>query len=62
MPVYAYTHTCPHGGEVEIEHKLCDPTPKCETCGRPMKQLIAGKTGVAFKGTGWYQSDYKGKK
>ncbi len=53
MPVYSYKFPCPHGGEIEVEHKLCDPAPKCEHCGRQLVLQIAGKTGIALKGGGW---------
>ncbi len=36
---------------------------KCENCGGRVKRLITGGTGLIFKGSGFYLTDYKdGKK
>ena len=36
---------------------------KCEECGSKIKRLITGGTGLIFKGSGFYLTDYKdGKK
>jgi predicted nucleic acid-binding Zn ribbon protein len=35
---------------------------KCPSCSKPsLKRLIGGGTGVIFKGSGFYSTDYKSK-
>ena len=39
------------------------PISNCEKCGGKVKRLITGGTGLIFKGSGFYLTDYKnGKK
>ena len=39
------------------------PISSCENCGGEVKRLITGGTGLIFKGSGFYLTDYKnGKK
>ena len=39
------------------------PISNCENCGGKVKRLITGGTGLIFKGSGFYLTDYKnGKK
>ena len=39
------------------------PISNCENCGGAVKRLITGGTGLIFKGSGFYLTDYKkGKK
>ena len=38
------------------------PIPSCEKCGGKIKRLITGSTGLIFKGSGFYLTDYKDKK
>ena len=39
------------------------PKSNCENCGGKVKRLITGGTGLIFKGSGFYLTDYKnGKK
>ena len=39
------------------------PISNCENCGGKIKRLITGGTGLIFKGSGFYLTDYKnGKK
>ncbi|MCE5387767.1 MAG: zinc ribbon domain-containing protein [Acidithiobacillus sp.] len=62
MPTYAYVcKDCGHSLSVEqkmSEARLVD----CPACGQPSleRQLSAG--GFALKGSGWYQTDFKGSK
>ncbi len=61
MPTYDYQCTeCDHA----FEHfqKMTDkPLSKCPECGGKVKRLIGGGTGIIFKGSGFYQTDYKKK-
>ncbi|MCE5394276.1 MAG: zinc ribbon domain-containing protein [Acidithiobacillus sp.] len=62
MPTYAYVcKDCGHNLSVEqkmSEARLSD----CPACGQPSleRQLSAG--GFTLKGSGWYQTDFKGSK
>ena len=38
------------------------PVSNCEHCGGEIKRLITGGTGLIFKGTGFYLTDYKNEK
>jgi predicted nucleic acid-binding Zn ribbon protein len=42
--------------------KMADADPVCPKCGAKCNRQIAGPSGIAFKGTGFYVTDYKGKK
>ena len=36
------------------------PKSNCENCGGKVRRLITGGTGLIFKGSGFYLTDYKG--
>jgi len=59
MPTYEYK--CLSCGErSEYFQKITDePMQICEKCGGDLKRLISGGVGPIFKGTGFYQTDYK---
>ena len=38
-----------------------NPRIRCETCGGACKRLIGTGAGVIFKGSGFYETDYKRK-
>ena len=38
-----------------------DPIKKCPKCGGKVHRLIGGGSGIIFKGTGFYETDYKKK-
>ena len=38
------------------------PISSCENCGGKVKRLITGGTGLIFKGSGFYLTDYKNSK
>ena len=61
MPTYEYKcHPC--GVLLEISHKMDDENPyKCPNCQKTMQKGFGGGIGVHFKGSGWYETDYKGK-
>ena len=62
MPIYEYRcEAC--GYDLEALQKVSDaPLTKCPQCGenRLRKQLTAA--GFRLKGSGWYETDFKGKK
>jgi putative FmdB family regulatory protein len=62
MPTYDYK--CPKCDLViQIIHKMSETySPRCVTCeDEEMKKVISGGAGVHFKGSGFYETDYKKK-
>ncbi len=61
MPTYEYR--CPRcGHEYEKMQKISDSTnAKCPECGARGKRLISSGGGIVFKGSGFYETDYKRK-
>ena len=61
MPTYEYECTkCNHA--FESTQKMSDkPLENCPECGAPVKRLIGKGSGIIFKGTGFYETDYKRK-
>jgi putative FmdB family regulatory protein len=61
MPIYEYE--CQGCGEVtEKLQKISDkPLRKCPCCGGSVKKLMSMNT-FHLKGSGWYVTDYAGKK
>lgn len=60
MPIYEYRcESCGH--EMEALQKMSDdPLTVCPECGKPtLKKLISAGSFI-LKGTGWYQTDFKG--
>ncbi len=59
MPTYEYK--CRDCGEKFDEfQKITDsPLTKCPFCGGPVDRLISGGSGVMFKGSGFYITDYR---
>jgi putative FmdB family regulatory protein len=62
MPFYEYE--CPHCGyDEEVLQKINDkPLTKCPSCGKKgLKKLISAPV-FRLKGSGWYETDFKGDK
>ena len=59
MPTYSYR--CPKcGHEYEKLQKMSDTTLiKCPECGAKGERLISAGAGILFKGSGFYETDYK---
>ena len=63
MPTYDYCcKSCGH--ELEIFQSItAEPLKKCPECGRlGLRRMIGSGAGIIFKGSGFYQTDYKGAK
>ncbi len=60
MPIYEYEcETCQH--RFEVRQKFADaPIETCCQCGKRVRKLISA-SGLMFKGTGWYVTDYSNK-
>lgn len=59
MPTYEYQCTnCGHIFEA-FQAISEEPIRECPECGKPVKRLISGGTGIIFKGSGFYVNDSK---
>ncbi|MBN2210149.1 MAG: zinc ribbon domain-containing protein [Sedimentisphaerales bacterium] len=60
MPTYEYQcQSCEHTFEV-FESITAAPQKKCPACGKlKLKRLIGAGAGLIFKGSGFYQTDYR---
>lgn len=59
MPNYEYEcKKCGH--RFEVFQKMTDPKlKKCPECGGRVERLIGPGAGIVFKGSGFYQTDYR---
>lgn len=61
MPIYEY-ECLQCGKRTELIQRFADaPLAACPQCGGAVKKLVSAPA-VQFKGTGWYVTDYAGKK
>ena len=62
MPTYNY-YCSDCDTHFSYFQKMSDsPISNCENCGGKIKRLITGGTGLIFKGSGFYLTDYKKEK
>lgn len=63
MPTYDYEcQKCEHAFE-KMQTMSAGKLRKCPKCGAlKLKRLIGSGSGVIFKGTGFYETDYKRKR
>jgi putative FmdB family regulatory protein len=61
MPIYEYEcRKC--NAHTEVLQKYSDkPLTKCRKCGGRLEKLLSAAA-IQFKGSGWYVTDYAGKK
>jgi putative FmdB family regulatory protein len=58
MPIYEYK--CENGHVFDVMQKLSDtPLTSCTECGAPVRKVLH-PVSIAFKGSGFYSTDYKG--
>jgi len=61
MPTYDYICTdCNYKFE-HFQSMSDEPIRICPKCGGRVRRLISGGTGLIFKGSGYYLTDYKNK-
>ncbi|MFA6355844.1 MAG: FmdB family zinc ribbon protein [Candidatus Omnitrophota bacterium] len=61
MPHYDYEcQKCKHVFEI-YQSMTAEHLTKCPKCKGPLKRLIGGGAGIIFKGSGFYETDYKRK-
>ena len=60
MPTYEYIcEACGHDME-EFQSITAKPLKKCPNCGKnKLKRLIGTGSGIIFKGSGFYETDYR---
>jgi putative FmdB family regulatory protein len=59
MPTYEYKcMNCNHTFEV-FQSMSAEPVKECPKCNGPVKRLIGSGLSPIFKGSGFYQTDYK---
>lgn len=61
MPLYEYECTKCHKRTEKIERGSGPHLKKCPHCGGKVERLLAAPA-IQFKGSGWYVTDYAGKK
>lgn len=61
MPTYTYEcKKCGH--EMDLFHAIsAKPRVKCDECGGACRRLLGAGAGIIFKGSGFYETDYKTK-
>ena len=58
MPTYDYE--CKKCGHFEVFQNIKDEKLKrCPSCKGPVKRLMGSGAGIIFKGSGFYQTDYR---
>lgn len=61
MPIYEYE--CPSCGVMEVTQRITDKAlAKCPQCKRRKVKKLISNTSFQLKGSGWYVTDYGGKK
>jgi putative FmdB family regulatory protein len=61
MPTYEYECTkCNHAFE-EFQRITAEPLKRCPKCKGKLRRLMGAGSGIIFKGTGFYETDYKRK-
>jgi putative FmdB family regulatory protein len=60
MPTYDYVcDACEHSFEL-FQRITADPEKKCPECGKmKLRRLIGPGAAIVFKGSGFYQTDYR---
>ncbi|MEM1271595.1 MAG: FmdB family zinc ribbon protein [Bacteroidota bacterium] len=58
MPTYTYKRE--DGTTFDLRQRMTeDALTTCPTTGQPVKRVIGKGAGIIFKGSGFYQTDYK---
>ena len=62
MPIYEFKcDKCEHYYETSIQGWRDGQSSLCWKCYEPMKKIISLPSGIHFKGSGFYETDYKNK-
>ncbi|UCB56897.1 MAG: hypothetical protein JSV30_06800 [Candidatus Omnitrophota bacterium] len=61
MPTYEYQcKKCAHKFDV-FQQMSDEPLKNCPACGGELKRLLGSGSGIIFKGSGFYATDYRSK-
>ena len=59
MPTYEYEcRKCGHRFD-KFQSIMADPVKTCPKCRGKVARVVSGGAGIIFKGSGFYQTDYK---
>jgi putative FmdB family regulatory protein len=61
MPTYEYVCTKCHHRFEAFQSIASKPLTVCPVCHGDLERLISGGAGLIFKGSGFYETDYKNK-
>ena len=62
MPIYEYRcNECEHRLE-KLQKMSDDPLKDCPKCEKPALSKLVSASSFKLKGTGWYETDFKGSK
>ncbi len=62
MPIYEFKcPICSVKREMQTNYNASDRILDCLFCEIPMKKQVSKPAGIHFKGSGFYETDYKGK-
>jgi putative FmdB family regulatory protein len=61
MPTYEYVCTKCHHHFEAFQSIASQPLTVCPVCKGPLERIISGGAGLIFKGSGFYETDYKKK-
>ena len=61
MPTYEYVCTKCHHHFEAFQSIASHPLTVCPVCRGPLERIIYGGAGLIFKGSGFYETDYKKK-
>jgi len=60
MPIYEYAcEACGHRHEA-LQKMSDDALTVCPECGKPALKKLVSAAGFRLKGSGWYETDFKG--
>lgn len=62
MPTYDYQCTACSNAFEKFQQISAKPLRRCPMCGGALRRLIGPGAGVIFKGSGFYETDYKRKR
>ncbi len=59
MPTYDYVCDGCGNKYEKFQNMSAEPDTECPECGGKVRRLIGSGAGIIFKGSGFYQTDYK---
>ena len=59
MPTYDYSCLDCNKNFTKFQSITSEPFVECPTCAKPIRRNVSSGTGIHFKGSGFYVTDYK---